>query len=140
MLFCWPVFVGLARPPRRGLSHARSIAKRMAAQRLRQNPCGHCESCRAISEDRSVDVLEIDAASHTGVDNIRELLDGVRYGAGFPHATKFYIIDEVHMLSKGAFNALLKTLEEPPAHCEVSLRDHRSGPRPDYGAQPVPAF
>ncbi|MDG1415273.1 MAG: DNA polymerase III subunit gamma/tau, partial [Alphaproteobacteria bacterium] len=79
------------------------------------DPCGHCESCRAISEDRSVDVLEIDAASHTGVDNIRELLDGVRY-APVSSRYKIYIIDEVHMLSKGAFNALLKTLEEPPAH------------------------
>lgn len=79
------------------------------------DPCGHCESCRAISEDRSVDVLEIDAASHTGVDNIRELLDGVKY-APVSSRYKIYIIDEVHMLSKGAFNALLKTLEEPPAH------------------------
>jgi len=79
------------------------------------DPCGQCESCRAISEDRSVDVLEIDAASHTGVDNIRELLDGVKY-APVSSRYKIYIIDEVHMLSKGAFNALLKTLEEPPAH------------------------
>ena len=79
------------------------------------DPCGQCESCRAISEDRSVDVLEIDAASHTGVDNIRDLLDGVKY-APVSSRYKIYIIDEVHMLSKGAFNALLKTLEEPPAH------------------------
>jgi len=79
------------------------------------DPCGQCESCRAISEDRSVDVLEIDAASHTGVDNIRDLLEGVKY-APVSSRYKIYIIDEVHMLSKGAFNALLKTLEEPPAH------------------------
>ena len=79
------------------------------------DPCGTCDSCRAISEDRSVDVLEIDAASHTGVENIRDILDGVKY-APVSSRYKIYIIDEVHMLSKGAFNALLKTLEEPPAH------------------------
>ncbi len=76
-------------------------------------PCGQCEHCRAISEDRHVDVMEMDAASRTGVDDIRELTDGVRYK---PVSARFkiYIIDEVHMLSKNAFNALLKTLEEPP--------------------------
>jgi len=79
------------------------------------DPCGTCENCRAIAEDRHVDVLEMDAASHTGVDNIREVIDGVRYR---PTTARFkiYIIDEVHMLSKPAFNALLKTLEEPPEH------------------------
>ena len=78
-------------------------------------PCGECEHCRAIAEDRHVDVLEMDAASRTGVDDIRELIDGVRYR---PTSARFkvYIIDEVHMLSKNAFNALLKTLEEPPEH------------------------
>ncbi len=77
------------------------------------DPCGVCEPCRAIAEDRHVDVLEMDAASRTGVDDIRELTDGVRYK---PVSARFkiYIIDEVHMLSKPAFNALLKTLEEPP--------------------------
>ena len=76
-------------------------------------PCGACEPCRSIAEDRHVDVIEMDAASRTGVDEIRELIDGVRYR---PVAARFkiYIIDEVHMLSKNAFNALLKTLEEPP--------------------------
>ena len=76
-------------------------------------PCGQCEHCRAIAEDRHVDVMEMDAASRTGVDDIRELTDGVRYK---PVSARFkiYIIDEVHMLSKNAFNALLKTLEEPP--------------------------
>jgi DNA polymerase-3 subunit gamma/tau len=76
-------------------------------------PCGLCDPCRAIAEDRHVDVMEMDAASRTGVDDIRELTDGVRYK---PVAARFkiYIIDEVHMLSKNAFNALLKTLEEPP--------------------------
>ena len=79
------------------------------------NPCGVCDSCLGIAEGKSIDVLEIDAASNTGVDNIRELIDGVGYK---PLTSKFrvYIIDEGHMLSKGAFNALLKTLEEPPEH------------------------
>ena len=79
------------------------------------NPCGVCDSCSGIAEGKNIDVLEIDAASNTGVDNIRELIDGVGYK---PLTSKFrvYIIDEVHMLSKGAFNALLKTLEEPPEH------------------------
>ncbi|MEQ8246539.1 MAG: DNA polymerase III subunit gamma/tau [Alphaproteobacteria bacterium] len=79
------------------------------------DPCGVCEHCKAIGEDRHVDVIEIDAASHTGVDNIREIIDNVRY---LPASARYkiYIIDEVHMLSKPAFNALLKTLEEPPPH------------------------
>ena len=76
-------------------------------------PCGECEHCRAIVEDRHVDVIEMDAASRTGVDDIRELTDGVRYRP-VSARYKVYIIDEVHMLSKNAFNALLKTLEEPP--------------------------
>jgi len=74
-----------------------------------------CPICRAISEDRHPDVLEMDAASRTGVDDIREILDGVRY-APTEARYKVYVIDEVHMLSKNAFNALLKTLEEPPEH------------------------
>ena len=78
-------------------------------------PCGECEHCRAIDEDRHVDVLEMDAASHTGVDDIRELIESARYRPATAR-TKVYIIDEVHMLSKSAFNALLKTLEEPPPH------------------------
>lgn len=78
-------------------------------------PCGVCENCVAIAGDRHVDVLEMDAASNTGVDNIRELIDGVRYRPSSARY-KVYIIDEVHMLSKSAFNALLKTLEEPPEH------------------------
>ncbi len=78
-------------------------------------PCGQCEPCRAIAEDRFVDVMEMDAASRTGVGDIRELIDGVRY-APVQARYKVYIIDEVHMLSTAAFNALLKTLEEPPPH------------------------
>ncbi len=79
------------------------------------SPCGVCEQCVAIAEDRHLDVIEMDAASHTGVDNIRELLDGVPYRPAIARF-KVYIIDEVHMLSEKAFNALLKTLEEPPEH------------------------
>lgn len=79
------------------------------------NPCGICENCRAIAASRHIDVLELDAASRTGVDDIREILDGVRYKPTNARY-KVYIIDEVHMLSKNAFNALLKTLEEPPSH------------------------
>ena len=78
-------------------------------------PCGVCEPCRAIMEGRHVDVMEMDAASNTGVANIREIIDSVHYRAASARY-KVYIIDEVHMLSTGAFNALLKTLEEPPAH------------------------
>lgn len=77
------------------------------------DPCGVCANCTAIMEDRHVDVMEMDAASRTGVDDIREILDGVRYKP-VTARNKVYIIDEVHMLSRNAFNALLKTLEEPP--------------------------
>ncbi|TFL17748.1 DNA polymerase III subunit gamma/tau [Jannaschia formosa] len=79
------------------------------------DPCGVCEPCRAIAEGRHVDVLEMDAASNTGVGDMREIIDSVRYRAASARY-KIYIIDEVHMLSTSAFNALLKTLEEPPAH------------------------
>ena len=76
-------------------------------------PCGQCEPCRQIAEGRHVDVLEMDAASHTGVDDVREIIDGTAYRP-VSARHKIYIIDEVHMLSRSAFNALLKTLEEPP--------------------------
>ena len=76
-------------------------------------PCGSCEPCQAIAAGRHVDVLEIDAASHTGVDDAREIIEGVAYRP-VSGRFKIYIIDEVHMMSKSAFNALLKTLEEPP--------------------------
>lgn len=78
-------------------------------------PCGVCEHCTAIMEGRHVDVMEMDAASRTGVGDIREIIDSVHYRAASARY-KIYIIDEVHMLSTSAFNALLKTLEEPPAH------------------------
>lgn len=79
------------------------------------DPCGVCEPCQAIAEGRHIDVIEMDAASHTGVDDVRDIIEAVRY-ASVSARYKIYIIDEVHMLSKNAFNALLKTLEEPPPH------------------------
>jgi DNA polymerase-3 subunit gamma/tau len=79
------------------------------------DPCGTCEPCTAIAAGRHIDVVEMDAASNTGVDDVREIIDAVRY-ASVSARFKIYIIDEVHMLSKSAFNALLKTLEEPPPH------------------------
>ncbi|WP_066778924.1 DNA polymerase III subunit gamma/tau [Sphingomonas sp. CCH5-D11] len=79
------------------------------------DPCGVCEPCRAIAEGRHIDVIEMDAASHTGIDDIREIIEASRYAA-VSARYKVYIIDEVHMLSKAAFNGLLKTLEEPPGH------------------------
>ncbi len=79
------------------------------------DPCGVCEPCTAIAEGRHIDVIEMDAASNTGVDDVREIIEAVRYAA-VSARYKIYIIDEVHMLSRNAFNALLKTLEEPPGH------------------------
>ena len=94
------------------------------------DPCGECQRCLAIDAGSDVDVVEIDAASHTGVDNIRDLREKAAYapmGARF----KVYIIDEVHMLSKGAFNALLKTLEEPPPHVKFLFATTEPGKVPD---------
>ncbi|WP_375283523.1 DNA polymerase III subunit gamma/tau [Sphingobium yanoikuyae] len=84
------------------------------------DPCGVCDPCRGIAEGRHMDVIEMDAASHTGVDDIRAIIDIAGKGA-FSARYKVYIIDEVHMLSKNAFNALLKTLEEPPEHVKFIL-------------------
>ncbi len=95
---------------------ARIIAKALnCAEGPTAEPCGKCEQCISIAEDRNVDVIETDAASRTGVDDIREIIDNVQY-MPVSGRYKIYIIDEVHMLSKNAFNALLKTLEEPPPH------------------------
>lgn len=95
---------------------ARIIAKALNCLSPSMNePCGVCENCQQIDIGRFVDVIEIDAASNTGVDNIREVLENAQY-APTSGKYKIYIIDEVHMLSKSAFNAMLKTLEEPPAH------------------------
>ncbi|MDO4869524.1 MAG: DNA polymerase III subunit gamma/tau [Bacillota bacterium] len=92
---------------------ARLLAKGLNCLDDGERPCGRCANCRAISEGNFMDVIEIDAASNNGVDNIRELRESVNYPPAVGRK-KVYIIDEVHMLSTGAFNALLKTLEEPP--------------------------
>jgi DNA polymerase-3 subunit gamma/tau len=84
------------------------------------NPCGVCSACREVDEGRFVDLLEIDAASNTGVDNVREVIENALYSPARGRY-KVYLIDEVHMLSKAAFNALLKTLEEPPPHLKFIL-------------------
>ena len=95
---------------------ARIFAKSLNCERgTSADPCGECETCKAIDAGRYIDLLEIDAASNTGVDNVRELIENAQY---MPSRGRYkvYLIDEVHMLSKAAFNALLKTLEEPPGH------------------------
>ena len=100
---------------------ARILAKSLNCENAQHGePCGQCQSCRDIDAGRFVDLLEIDAASNTGIDNIREVLENAQYA---PTAGKYkvYIIDEVHMLSKSAFNAMLKTLEEPPEHVKFIL-------------------
>jgi DNA polymerase-3 subunit gamma/tau len=100
---------------------ARIIAKALNCENgPTATPCDTCSACISIRDGRNVDVMEIDAASNTGVDNIREIIDSARY-APTSARYKVYIIDEVHMLSKSAFNALLKTLEEPPAHVKFVL-------------------
>ncbi len=104
-------------------SMARIMAKALNCLKAEEptvKPCCECEACRAIGEGQDIDVIEIDAASNTGVDNIRELRSNTAYR---PARSRFkiYIIDEVHMLSTGAFNALLKTLEEPPDHVKFML-------------------
>ncbi len=100
---------------------ARIFAKSLNCdQGISSRPCGSCSSCLEIDEGRSVDLIEIDAASRTGVDDMRELLDNVQY-APTRGRFKIYLIDEVHMLSKHSFNALLKTLEEPPPHVKFLL-------------------
>ena len=81
------------------------------------DPCGTCDSCVAFDKEQHTDIVEMDAASHTGVDDVREIIEGVAYAPNFGRY-RVYIIDEVHMLSKNAFNALLKTLEEPPEHAK----------------------
>ena len=99
-------------------STARILAKALnclSSDKATATPCGTCENCRSIAAGQHIDVMEIDAASHTGVENMREILDAAQYRPTNGRY-KVYIIDEVHMLSNSAFNALLKTLEEPPAH------------------------
>src|SRR5678815_657313 len=100
---------------------ARILAKSLNCERgVSATPCGECAACRDIDAGRFVDLLEPDAASNTGVDNMREILDTARYAPAVGRY-KVYLIDEVHMLSKGAFNSMLKTLEEPPEHVKFVL-------------------
>jgi len=100
---------------------ARILAKALNCQEgPTPSPCGECVSCREITQANSIDVIEIDAASNTGVDNMRDLRESARYGTARDRF-KIFIIDEAHMLSNAAFNALLKTLEEPPPHVKFIL-------------------
>src|SRR5437762_9264832 len=104
-------------------STARILAKALNCEKSKEpttEPCGKCESCLAIARGDDIDVIEIDAASNTGVDNVRDLIANSQF---HPARSRFkvYIIDEVHMLSKNAFNALLKILEEPPEHVKFIL-------------------
>src|SRR5688572_5342605 len=100
---------------------ARIFAKSLNCERgTSAEPCGECNACRDIDAGRFIDLLEIDAASNTGVDDVREVIDNAQYMPSRGRV-KVYLIDEVHMLSKSAFNALLKTLEEPPAHVKFLL-------------------
>src|SRR6187551_1690152 len=100
---------------------ARILAKSLNCETgVTATPCGICAACREIDEGRFVDLLEVDAASRTKVDDTRELLDNVQY-APARGRYKVYLIDEVHMLSTHSFNALLKTLEEPPPHVKFLL-------------------
>ena len=100
---------------------ARIFAKSVNCEEgVSSNPCGECATCIEIDKGQSVDLIELDAASHTGVDHMREILDNAQY-TPTKNLYKIYLIDEVHMLSKSSFNALLKTLEEPPSHIKFLL-------------------
>ncbi|MDO9064687.1 MAG: DNA polymerase III subunit gamma/tau, partial [Sulfuricella sp.] len=100
---------------------ARILAKALNCETgITSSPCGQCSACREIDSGRFIDLLELDAASNTGIDNMREVLDNAQY-APTSGRFKVYLIDEVHMLSKAAFNSMLKTLEEPPEHVKFIL-------------------
>ena len=100
---------------------ARLVAKAVNCEKgPTAEPCGVCTPCVEIAEGRAVDVIEIDAASNNGVDNVRDIVEAVKYRPARDRF-KVFVVDEVHMLSTGAFNALLKTLEEPPPHVKFVL-------------------
>lgn len=123
-LFCGPRWTGKT-------SSARIFAKAInCLSPEKWNPCLECKVCRDFADERLVDIIEIDAASHTGVDNIREIIERAQFSPNFCKY-KIYIIDEVHMLSKGAFNALLKILEEPPSHVKFILATTETHKVPD---------
>ncbi len=126
-LFCGPRGVGKTTTARL-LARTLNCTGRAADA---PEPCGSCPSCTSIREGRSVDVLEIDAASHTGVDNVREAIIGASRIAPLEQKNRIFIIDEVHMLSNQAFNALLKTLEEPPANVYFILATTESDRIPE---------
>ena len=118
---------------------ARIIAKCLNCETgITSSPCGECSVCREIDEGRFVDLIEIDAASRTKVEDTRELLDNVQY-APSRGRFKVYLIDEVHMLSSHSFNALLKTLEEPPPYGQVHPGDHRSAETSSNDSFALPA-
>ena len=120
-------------------SVARILAKTLNCERgIAGAPCNECSNCREITQGNAVDVLEIDGASNRGIDNIRELRETVRYRPA-KSRYKIYIIDEVHMLTTEAFNALLKTLEEPPAARGVHLCHHRTAQDPGNHSEPLSA-
>src|SRR5690242_13799646 len=100
---------------------ARIFAKSLNCEKgMSAHPCGECAICKAVDAGRFVDLIEIDAASNTGVDDVRDVIENAQY-APAQGRYKVYLVDEVHMLSKSAFNALLKTLEEPPEHVKFLL-------------------
>ncbi len=123
-LFCGPRWTGKT-------SSARIFAKAInCLNTTNGNPCGECKVCQDFIDDRLVDIIEIDAASHTWVDNIRDIIERAQFAPNFCKY-KIYIIDEVHMLSKWAFNALLKILEEPPKHVKFILATTETHKVPD---------
>ncbi len=118
---------------------ARIFAKSLNCEKgTSADPCGQCPACLDIDAGRYIDLLEIDAASNTGVDDVREVIENAQY---MPSRGKYkiYIIDEVHMLSTAAFNALLKTMEEPPGAVKFTPGDDRGREGPADDPEPVPA-
>ncbi len=123
-LLCWPRGTGKT-------TTARILTKALNCLELKKwNPCNNCDTCNGINNESLVDVIEIDAASHTGVDNIREIIEKAQFRPTIAK-NKVYIIDEVHMLSKWAFNALLKILEEPPEYVVFILATTETHKVPD---------